>query len=643
VNLQVKTTYKPRDVFRSNKYNSIQANIEEIQESGLQVEVFLVRSADNQADPVSKFQESSKDLVKSDQWLRGVEWMRKERSSWPVVDVNVQPKREEKAKSGEEDEEVNTCQDQVSTTLLTSQTQPVKKSKSEKHIFSGTIERCSRVDVLIRAVARVKNIFKNKSFKTKDPSFQDEEDAFSTLVRMEQKIMRMPPKNLLVKNVDGLQVTSQRWSPQEHIDLFGAPHLPLLPVEERLGHLLLHRAHRPPRGPCAGDRHTLQRLRSLKHQVYLFGAVHQVLRKLRSSCVFCLKQKCEKYEPQIKFDNFKTSTIRPWSSISIDMWGHFLTSDQPRQTTRRTRTIYKKKYVLGVIDNSGLAALNLIPMADASAKSFCTALMTHFAETNVVASEIYSDCGTNFLAVARQENNNSNNNDNHNDNGDDSVGDLKQSLVSKEIKEQFPGIRWIQTKSNSQWRNGLIERSFGLAKQYVHNVFHTKQTDPLPHFTSEGLWLLCKEMSNFFNQRVISWLKAPGLPLTPNMFLKTYLSPSQEGNEIWSSPYGLEKAFQNLEQYRSKMRQYLREFYQSASFPATKWYSQKNVVAKGDIVLHCRNQSKFSKGTQEYGLVVDFDKDQRNIEITVNRKGVKKNVSVDARNLIPILKTVQEN
>ena len=154
--------------------------------------------------------------------------------------------------------------------------------------------------------------------------------------------MRVPPKNLLEKKVDGLQVTSQRWSPQEHIDLFGVPHLPLLPVEERLGHLLLHRAHRPPRGPCAGDRHTLQRLRSLKYQVYLFGPVHQTLRKVRSSCVFCLKQRGEKYEPQIKFDNFKTSTIRPWSSVSIDMWGHFLTSDQPKQTTRRTRMMYKK-------------------------------------------------------------------------------------------------------------------------------------------------------------------------------------------------------------------------------------------------------------------------------------------------------------
>ena len=154
--------------------------------------------------------------------------------------------------------------------------------------------------------------------------------------------MRPPPKNLLVKEVAGLRVTSQRWSPQEHLDLFGVPHLPLLPVEDRLGHLLLRRAHRPPQGPCAGDRHTLQRLRILKYQVFLFGPVHQILRKIRSGCVSCLKQKGEKYEPQIKFDIFKTSAIK--TSVSIDMWGHFLTSDAPRQTTRRTRTIYKEKY-----------------------------------------------------------------------------------------------------------------------------------------------------------------------------------------------------------------------------------------------------------------------------------------------------------
>ena len=84
--------------------------------------------------------------------------MRKERNIWPVVDVNVQPRKDEKAKSCEKDEEMNTCQNQVPTTLLAAQAQPVKKPKSsEKHIFSGTIERCSReLRVESRAFSRIK-------------------------------------------------------------------------------------------------------------------------------------------------------------------------------------------------------------------------------------------------------------------------------------------------------------------------------------------------------------------------------------------------------------------------------------------------------------------------------------------------------
>ena len=73
----------------------------------------------------------------------------------------------------------------------------------------------------------------------------------------------------------------------------------------------------------------------------------------------------------------------------------------------------------------------------------------------------------------------------------------------------------------------------------------------------------------------------------------------------------------------------------------------------GDMDLDFENFHVFPQTTlacggsylhpKEYGLVVGFDKDQRNIEITVNRKGVKKNISVDARNLIPILRTAQGN
>ena len=86
------------------------------------------------------------------------------------------------------------------------------------------------------------------------------------------------------------------------------------------------------------------------------------------------------------------------------------------------------------------------------------------------------------------------------------------------------------------------------------------------------------------------------------------------------------------------MKKLLKEYYQSANFPATRWYFAKNQVAKNDIVLHCRNQSKFCKGIQEYGRVMNCSEDQRDIELSVNRKGVKKSIIADARNVVPILK-----
>ena len=210
--------------------------------------------------------------------------------------------------------------------------------------------------------------------------------------------------------------------------------------------------------------------------------------------------------------------------------------------------------------------------------------------------------------------------------------------MSREVERQFPGIRWISTPPSAQWRNGLIERNFGLAKQYVHSVFQTKQTDPVPHFTSEGLWLICKEISNFFNSRAISWLKSADIPISPNLFLKTYSAPGQGNGEIWTNPYKLEKAFENLEEFRSRMRKLLREYYQSSNFVATKWYNAKRPLSNDDIVLHCRKQSKFSKGIQEYGRVIDCS-DQRNVQLMVSRGGTKKLVDVDSRNIIPIMQS----
>ena len=143
--------------------------------------------------------------------------------------------------------------------------------EGKSYLNMTKMKRCSRINVVVRAVARVRKVLKNKSFKVKSPTFEDEEEAFKCLLKVEQSKMTKPPKCLLVRDVDGLQVTSQRWSPAEHLDLYRVPYLPVLPVGVRLGQLLLQQAHRPPAGPCAGERHTLLRLRTEKHPVFLFG------------------------------------------------------------------------------------------------------------------------------------------------------------------------------------------------------------------------------------------------------------------------------------------------------------------------------------------------------------------------------------
>ena len=48
-------------------------------------------------------------------------------------------------------------------------------------------------------------------------------------------------------------------------------------------------------------------------------------------------------------------------------------------------------------------------------------------------------------------------------------------------------------------------------------------------------------------------------------------------------------------------------------------------------------------GTQEYGRVIGCSDDQRNIELEVNRGGTKKLITVDARNVIPILQSNQND
>ena len=743
--LQLERDHRPKDVFSGNKYNSIRANLQELKESGIDVRILLVRSEENLADPCSKFLQSSTELIHSSKWWNGPEYMKLPEGSWPVVEINRQPKNEYPAerlperKNDEEniwvEENENEWKSEVSkeqSVTCTTKTFPsfveclpttreARTSADEprssageahsptggtaeacttfplpvtgqpaahlsdssaflttercptdcpQHIFSPTLARCSNINKICRVIARIKSVFKEKTFRVSPPTLEEEKCAFSCLVKMEQNIERRKvPKELMTTcSDDGIYRTTQRWSAEEHLLLFGVPALPVVPAESRLGRLLMERAHRSRIGACRGRRHTLLETRTGKYQVFLFGAQQRMLSKVIKNCSTCAKRKLQAYEPKIKRDNYKSEGSGIWESISVDLTGYVYCSTGRSMATRRTKNIFVKKYILGICDNgSGTAAVNFIPIKDLSAEAFATGLLTHIAEVGVSPKCVFSDQGSNIVCIGKndkiaQENedvprngvevdeNDSRNGVNgdennvgiHKLNGDnDNSSKGEKVTISKEVwQKNFPGIEWRTTTSDSQFANGLIERQFQSLKMFIRDIFQSKPNESLPKFTIENLTLILKEGKYFLNSRPLSWIHSKGQEcmLTANMFL----SPRcQYENQNYFSPRGLKQNFDMLVEYRQRMQKHLLESKQIGKFTSHKWFQNKTLPQKGQIVINKRNISKVNHGNLEYGKVENVYDDGRIVDIYVVRNGRAKIVQVSSRNLCCILDPTQ--
>ena len=538
-----------------------------------------------------------------------------------------------------------------------------------QHIFSPTLARCSNINKICRVIARIKSVFKEKTFRVSPPTLEEEKCAFACLVKMEQNIekRRVPKELMTICSDDGIYRTTQRWSAEEHLLLFGVPALPIVPAESRLGRLLMERAHRSRIGACRGRRHTLLETRTGKYQAFLFGAQQRMLSKVIKNCSTCAKRKLKAYEPKMKRDNYKSEGSGIWQSISVDLTGHVYCSTGRSMATRRTKNIFVKKYILGICDNaSGTAAVNFIPIKDLSAEAFATGLLTHIAEVGVSPKCVFSDRGSNIVCIGKndkiaQENEDVSRNgvevneDSRNGvNGDENkVGIYKPNgdndnsskgekvTISKEVwQRNFPGIEWRTTTSDSQFANGLIERQFQSLKRFIRDIFQIKPNEGLPKFTIENLTLILKEGKYFLNSRPISWIHSKGQEcmLTANMFL----SPGcQYENQNYFSPRGLKQNFDMLEEYRQRMQKHLLESKQIGKFTSHKWFQNKTLPQKGQIVINKRNISKINPGVLEYGRVENVYDEGRIVDIYVVRNGKAKIVQVSARNLSCILDPTQ--
>ena len=138
--------------------------------------------------------------------------------------------------------------------------QSTEQKRQAAPIFSDLLKRVSKIRIVTRTIARIRNMAKEKSFLglKKNLSDQEENESWYLLVKDQQKVMpekRLTQDKLMVFTEDGIKFSRQRWDISTHLDLFNVDKLPLVDVDSRLGELLLAAAHRPAAGPCRTRSH----------------------------------------------------------------------------------------------------------------------------------------------------------------------------------------------------------------------------------------------------------------------------------------------------------------------------------------------------------------------------------------------------
>ena len=344
--------------------------------------------------------------------------------------------------------------------------------------YSELLNNVSSIRLAARSIARIRNAFKRKSFKAiqENPSEDQEREAFLLICKDQQKgreeeIMKSGIKAF---QQDGLFYSSQRWSSEMHKMLFGGvDKLPVVALKDRLGVLLLHRAHRPPNSPCLTDDHAKSAIRNGPFQALLYGgSERQELSKIRHKCAICRKMKLEikggelsNFKPEMKEDEFKTLSCPFFSRLSIDTTGPVLVCESETGVSTRARKRYQKRHILIISDLVGSGAVRFKQIASTSAGSVILGLQQHIAEVGQTPQLIYHDSASSFRSIATREGAQPDNKD---------VEKL-QKEGEKELTKAFPSTTFRDCGSSSQYRNALAERGV-FFPETLYSVFSGSQT-----------------------------------------------------------------------------------------------------------------------------------------------------------------------
>ena len=692
---QLSSVNIPKCVYSNNRIREILATVKKLGEGGVNVEFHQLRSEDNEvADRCTKFLPGADKFIRTDTWLKGPEFLFKPRELWPVVrtlkmenyllreqnetilfsaipnSTGQTKKEEEKEKKKREEEskedagkseDADEGDDDSDDGDDDDGTEPRDKNVSHSNplspsqpVFNTLLKNVSQVRKAVRVVARIREAFKKKSFSgiKVSPTEKAEKEAFLQLCADQQKenVEKIDHGKYVTFMENGMLWTRQRWNPTFHKDLFGVDKLPVVVGHDRLGHLLLARAHRPHGSGCVGDAHAKLNLKRGHLQAFLVGSEVKGIQAIRQKCIFCRKAKIEIkagqkscFQPVMQPDEYKdiSEGVLAYKTISLDHCGPVLVSDQPEGVNLRTRKKFHKKQILIIRCCSGTGAVRFKQVADASSLSFCQAIHTHIAEVNQLPTKIYTDQAASFVSVGKKETKKKNNNEEENDesNFDGSESHIDPESMKK-LQSLYPEVEFKACGSSSQEKNGGSESAVKWIKRYIHSVLGLKPGAPLPRFSTQSLDLLLAEATRTANDRPLAFLKEEGKILCPNSILFPRYS-----EEKWIQKQPLKNKYLDLEQYRNRMESYFLDAMRRAQYLPPKWRKERGRAKPGDVIMVSRGRNKVTPiGKTEFAVVESVEEDGGKLNVRVIRRGktIAKRILVDARNAYLLLREDEE-
>ncbi|KAL0821872.1 hypothetical protein ABMA28_005274 [Loxostege sticticalis] len=509
-----------------------------------------VPSADNPADAASRGMLPAA-FLNHEIWFRGPRWLSQEESCWPVPKP-ILPTDEEKR----------------NIVLCSSTSTPVEDVE--------IISRFSSLGKLVRVTALIFRFY-NKCRKVniscpKHITVPEYNFALNRLIRVVQHSVfnddilkisngKTPSNQLKRLNpfVDSNQLLRVGGRIHKSLLPFESKHQLILPKKHQLTYLIIDDTHVSTLHAGSQSTHftLLQR--------YWILSGRDVIRQRIHRCVRCFRAKPAHTQPSMgSLPAVRLRPARPFIKTSVDFAGPFYVR------ANKVRNAKIVKCYVAVFVCMSVKAIHLEIVSELSTEAFL-ATLRRFVSRRGLCTDIYSDCGRNFVGCDRYLK--------------ELYSFLRNDVVQTTLNSKVlgQGISWHFQPPLASHFGGIFEAGVKSFKHHLHRVIGTRT------LTYDEMHTLLCQIEAILNSRPLCVLSADAkdpLPLTPSHFLiGEPLTSIPDISLLDENPSRLVRwrlIQQSIQQFWKRWSlEYLHHIQQ-----ATKWFSDRgSPIREGMIVV----------------------------------------------------------